>query len=63
MPRIAVAAVRGSRTRVAQSRVEARSAATATDSKPVSGITEEAVKKVWQLIRQHNITVVDLKFN
>ncbi|MBI3011971.1 MAG: glutamine synthetase, partial [Candidatus Omnitrophica bacterium] len=63
MPRIAVAAARGSRTRVAQSRVEARSAATATDSKPVSGITEEAVKKVWQLIRQHNITVVDLKFN
>ncbi|MDP3723400.1 MAG: glutamine synthetase beta-grasp domain-containing protein, partial [Candidatus Omnitrophota bacterium] len=63
MPRVAVAEARRVR-RVAQERAVTRSLAGTTNSKPPSpSITEEGVKRVWQLIRQHNITVVDLKFN
>ncbi|MBI4597588.1 MAG: glutamine synthetase beta-grasp domain-containing protein, partial [Candidatus Omnitrophica bacterium] len=45
-----------------------RSAAAATvganhNAKLTAPITEDAVKKVWQIIRQNKITVVDLKFN
>ena len=63
MPRATVTERRRSLSRVAQSRVAARTAAGATNSRPVSGISEDGVKKVWQLIRQHNITVVDSKLN
>ena len=51
------------RSRVAERPAEPRVEAGGTNSKPISGITEEAVKRVWQIIKQHNITVVDLKFN
>ena len=43
---------------------DGRAAASGTNSKHVvPTYTEDAVKKVWQLIKQHKITVVDLKFN
>ena len=58
MARAAVSAAR---------RASSRASAKATNGVPSpqasSGITEESVKKVWQLIKQHNISVVDLKFN
>ena len=49
--------------RRAERRVVTRAAASGTNHKPVANITEENVKKVWQLIKKHNISVVDLKFN
>jgi len=63
MPRVAVSETRRVRNRIARNRLAARAATGTTNSKPASTITEEGVKRVWQLIRQHNIRVVDLKFN
>jgi len=59
MPRVAVSARRG------VSRATSRQAAVgATNNKHVvPTYTDEAVKKVWQIIKQHKITVVDFKFN
>ena len=57
MPRVAVSS--RSRTTAGQNRL----AASQTNSKPVSNITDAAVKQVWQIIRKHHIKVVDLKFN
>lgn len=55
---------RSSRSRVAANRLRARtSAASHNNSKPISGITEDAVKRVWQIIHKNKISVVDLKFN
>ena len=56
---------RRSRLRLSQERAASRAAQTGTtptNSRPIS-ITEDAVKRVWQVIRQNKITVVDLKFN
>ena len=53
---------RRSRIGAAPTRQAVRAAVTEQNSRP-SGITDEAVKKVWQVIKQHNIKVVDLKFN
>ncbi|MBI3321671.1 MAG: type I glutamate--ammonia ligase [Candidatus Omnitrophica bacterium] len=61
MARVTVAQARRSPSRVAPSR--AVSADGAVNSKLTAPITEEAVKRVWQIIKQHNIKVVDLKFN
>ena len=58
MPRVNVAQ-RRSRARVAPS----RGAATSTNSRQGHNITDESVKRIWRLIKQHNIKVVDLKFN
>ncbi len=62
MPRASVSQ-RQSASRLAQSRGASGVSSETSNSKPASGISEEAVKKVWQIIRQHNIQVVDLKFN
>ena len=60
MPRVAVSPPRRTQGRTAP----ARAAAGGTNSRHVvPTFTEDAVKKVWQLIKQRNITVVDLKFN
>ena len=59
MPRGAIAPRRTSR--VAPNRIAAQ---TGTNSKHmVPTFTDDAVKKVWAIIKQHKITVVDLKFN
>src|SRR3989338_8640412 len=55
MPRTAV--VHGSRAG------HNRLASSGTNSKPVFTATEEGVKKVWKLIKENKIQVVDLKFN
>ena len=60
MPRGAVAVQRRI-SRVMPSRARAQ---TGTNSKHlVPTFTDDAVKKIWQLIKQRKITVVDLKFN
>src|SRR3989338_3080887 len=59
MPRGTLAARR--RIAVAASRPRVRAEAS-TNSRPAN-ITEDAVKRVWEVIRKHKITVVDLKFN
>lgn len=54
------------RASVSASRRTARPAAARADggtNHVVPTYTDDAVKKVWQLIKQHKITVVDLKFN
>lgn len=62
MARASVAASRAA-SRSTQSRISARTQAGTNHSRPGAGVTEEAVRKVWQIIRQNNIKVVDLKFN
>ncbi len=60
MPRATVTQARRTSARA----TERHTAAVGTNSKHmVPTFTDEAVKKVWQLIKQHKITVVDLKFN
>ncbi len=62
MARGAVAEARRTRGRVGASRIAA--GGISTNSKhTVPTYTDDAVKKVWQIIKQHKITVVDLKFN
>jgi len=62
MPRATVATRRRSRT-AAPKRASARAAGPAqTNSRPTT-ITEDAVKRVWQIVKQNRIKVVDLKFN
>ncbi|PIQ83612.1 MAG: type I glutamate--ammonia ligase [Candidatus Omnitrophica bacterium CG11_big_fil_rev_8_21_14_0_20_63_9] len=58
MPRVAV-----SSSRRASSRAAAGSTSSNNNLKLTAPITENAVKKIWALIKQHNIEVVDLKFN
>jgi len=54
---------RRSRSRVAANRLRTRASTGQNNSKPIAGINEDAVKRVWQIIRQNKISVVDLKFN
>jgi len=63
MPRVSVSQ-RRSRARVAPSRARATvsPALSSTNSTPPT-VSDEQVKRVWQIIRQNKITVVDLKFN
>jgi len=62
MPRAAVATRRRRRI-AAPKRVATRAARPEpTNSRPTS-ITDDAVKRVWQIVKQNNIKVVDLKFN
>jgi glutamine synthetase len=59
---MARASVSRGRNRVAASRSSAGSNGS-TNAKLTTPITQDAVDKVWALIKKHNITVVDLKFN
>lgn len=67
MSRSAVSPSRSRRTTRTTRRAAAGRGATASDGKLNSyltaPITPDAVKRIWQLIRQKQITVVDLKFN
>jgi len=49
--------------RRAPGRVAPRAAVGGNNSKPIANITEDNVKRVWQIIKQNKISVVDLKFN
>ena len=60
---MARAAVAARRSRVSAGRAPAPAAAGTNSKHTVPTFTEEAVRRVWQLIKQRNITVVDLKFN
>ena len=61
MPREAVTSARRAQSRVAPTRASSEDGA--ANSTLTAPITDEAVKRLWQLIKQQNITVVDLKFN
>ena len=63
MARGAVALSRRSPRRAAQSRVAVSERASTNSKHMVPTFTDDAVKRVWQIIKQNKITVVDLKFN
>ena len=63
MARGAVALSRRSPRRAAQSRVAVTERVSTNSKHTVPTFTEDAVKRVWQIIKQNKITVVDLKFN
>jgi len=62
MARASVSAGRRSQSRATASR-GAGGWNGSTNAKLTAPITQDAVDKVWALVKKHNITVVDLKFN
>ena len=63
MPRASVTASRRASRRAAAGRAGGAATDGALNAKLHTPISEETVKRVWQVVKQHNIKVVDLKFN